>query len=97
MKIISYSVYFFLMFLIIPVIWGWFFVPLGLPGITPFHAMGLYIILSLLSAESEIQKMDLNKETDKEETLVKSVALMIIPFIWLLMGYIGHFLMTLCS
>jgi len=42
--------------LLLHLMWGWFMVPLGLPEITVVHALGIAVVVSLLTRQQNMAK-----------------------------------------
>lgn len=77
--------------LVILKLWTWFMVPLGLPAIAYFHAIGLDVLFSALKGMSDPKP---DEETDREKLLINSSATVLAGYIYLsiclLVGYIAH-------
>ena len=74
-------------------LWTWFMVPLGLPAIAFYHAIGLDMLFAAFKG-IQLVKSD---ETDREKLLIHSSGVVVASFVYLgiclLLGYIAHILM----
>ena len=79
--------------LVILKLWTWFMVPLGLPAIALYHAIGLDM---LFAAFKGIQHGKPSEETDREKLFIHSSAVVVASYlhlgICLLLGYLAHIL-----
>lgn len=67
-------------------LWGWFMVPLGVPSIGYWHAVG---ILSLISVLMGSRGLTYRSMQDKEAKIYEIFIVAIIPAISLLVGWIA--------
>ena len=74
-------------------LWTWFMVPLGLPAIAFYHAIGLDMLFAAFKG-IQLVKSD---ETDREKLLIHSSGVVVASFVYLgiclLLGYLAHILM----
>jgi len=67
--------------------WLWFVTPFGVGPITIFHAIGISILLGMLTRDADI------KENSAEEKVKRIVYGFLVPIITLVMGWVVHSLM----
>jgi hypothetical protein len=84
---------------VLTVLWGWFLMPLGLPPVHLWHAVGLLIAVDLLTKEGQpLTTSEADKEWAREEPVeaLKRVLLRSWgrPLILLALGWVAHALMT---
>lgn len=72
---------------ILPFLWSWFIVPLGAEPIGMAHAYGLATIIHFFTVSTDL------KADDREVDRGKAIALLLRPWIALLVGYITHLCM----
>jgi hypothetical protein len=77
----------FSMAFVLPYLWLWFIVPLGAAPIGMAHAYGLATVLHFFVIPTDIKADD--RDTDNG----KAIALLLRPWIALLVGYITHLCM----
>ena len=74
-------------------LWSWFVVPLGLPAIVYYHAIGLGI---LFAAFKGIHGKS-SEETDREKLFINASGVVVASFLYLgiclSLGYLAHILM----
>lgn len=72
---------------VLPFLWQWFIVPLGAAPIGMAHAYGLATIIHFFTVQTDL------KADDREVDYGKAVALLLRPWIALLVGYLTHLCM----
>ena len=69
---------------ILLLLWGWFIIPLGAPGITMAHALGISLIIGFITSH-----YDSRKKT-QDEKIEEAIATFAMPTLGLVMGWIFH-------
>jgi hypothetical protein len=65
------------------VLWGWFLTPLGLPEIGLAHAIGIALVVAMLTSRQ-------SDSEDKEKAFERLFQGFLVPLIALLFGWIIH-------
>ena len=73
--------------LLLHLMWGWFMVPLGLPVISVAHALGIALVVSLLTHQTNTKK---GEDKDLGEVVIAWIFTCLLT---LLMGVIFHSMM----
>jgi hypothetical protein len=74
---------------VLKVLWGWYLVPLGLPKISVIMAIGVSLIINMITLH-EVHISD--TEENKAERLLKRILFGIgLPTMYLLVGWFFHF------
>ena len=69
-------------------LWGWFLVPLGLPPIGIAHAIGVALLVGMITHQSQPDCESPSREVS--EHIGRVVGHLIGPFVALLVGYIAQ-------
>ncbi len=76
---------------VLRILWGWFVVPLfHLPNLTIAQAIGLTMVVGLLTHRSRTDGREKTKEEKRKETIEFFAELFLYPFITLGVGWIVH-------
>lgn len=72
-------------------LWGWFVVPaLHAPALTVPQAIGLSLVVSMFTSRQVREKKDTDTESAGGALLTSSVVAVIVPLLWLTMGFLVH-------
>jgi hypothetical protein len=72
---------------VLSILWGWFFVPLGIQPIRVIHAIGIGTTVSLLTSSAPRGK----DEREAKEKMASSIAfLFVVPLVCIVIGWIVH-------
>jgi uncharacterized integral membrane protein len=82
----------------IKLLWGWFVTPLGVPGLSLFHAMGLVLLVGFLTYRKADHENELKTKDKLDEALARVLSLlgeriMLVAFT-ISFGYLFHLLMS---
>lgn len=84
--------------IVVKLLWGWFIVPLGVPGLSLFHAMGIMLLVGFLTYRKADQEIELKTKDKLDEALARVLSLlgeriMLVVFT-ISLGYLLHLLMS---
>lgn len=93
-KITLTLISFFSFGIIVPIMWEWFIVPLGVMSITFFHALGINLLIHLfMIKDADINLAIRNQEEDIKNNIMTSIVWMVMLWITFGMSAIYHMFM----
>jgi uncharacterized membrane protein YgaE (UPF0421/DUF939 family) len=72
---------------VLQIMWGWFIVPLGIRTITTLEAIGIALVIGLLTAKP---RNEITKKETSTEAVFSLLGWLLSPVFVLLIGYVVH-------